>query len=87
MGLCRQEQDGAAFAGIAAPAAARGSPALSSPGNPEPNTFGGGKELQSDHSLFPKPNSSSGNEAFLQGWKLDCLLRRMAAPCRVIHPL
>lgn len=69
---CWQEQDGAAFPGILDLTAARGSQALSSPENPQPNTFGGGKESQSDQSLFPKPNSNSGH--FSKGWKVDCLL-------------
>lgn len=51
-----QEQDGAAFPGILAPAAACGSQALSSPEKPESNTFGAGKEFQLDQSLLPKPN-------------------------------
>lgn len=65
---CWQEQDGAgAFPGIPAPAAALSSQTLSAPENPEPNTFGEERKFQCDQSLFPKPNSSSGNGAFLQG--------------------
>lgn len=84
MGLCTEEQCqsagrsriGAAFPGMPAPAAACGSQALSSPENPEPNTFGGGKEFQCvTRASFQSQTAAQGTGHFSKGWKLDCLLK------------